>query len=136
MKMTKTCESCWINKSWLISLGAVLILGVIALVVFLMSDSGTDLEREIAKASAGFKANQYFRSEPAKKLVPLLKIGMTTKDVETLLGKPNKKYDNDLLWEYTLGYSQFISVGFDPNGIVQKFGGAYAYLQSKENREK
>ena len=133
--MTKTCESYWINKSWLISLGVVLILGIIVLVVFLMSDSGADLEREVAKASAEFKANQYFRYEPAKILVPQLKIGMTTKDVEALLGKPNKKHDNDLLWHYTLGYSQFISVGFDANGIVQKFGGAYAYLQSKKNRE-
>lgn len=127
------------NKFYLIIFAVVIVVVIAGTIIFLMIDRTPSPEAEIAKASAEFKANQNFRSEPAKKLVPLLKIGMTTKDVEALLGKPNKKYDNDLLWEYweyTLDYSQFISVGFDPNGIVQKFGGAYAYLQSKENREK
>lgn len=127
------------NKLYLIIVAVVIVVATAGTIIFLMIDRTSPTESEIAKASAEFKANQYFRYEPAKKLVPLLKIGMTTKDVEALLGKPNKKYDNYLLWEYweyTLDYSQFISVGFDPNGIVQKFGGAYAYLQSKENREK
>jgi outer membrane protein assembly factor BamE (lipoprotein component of BamABCDE complex) len=122
------------KKVILIIIALLIVVGVAGLAAFLMIDRRQGPVATIAKASAEFKANQNFRYEPAKKLVPQLKIGMTTQDVEALLGKPNKKHDNDLLWHYTLGYSQFISVGFDPNGIVQKFGGAYAYLRSKENR--
>jgi len=108
------------NKFYLITLGVVIILGIIGFTVLLMRGNRPDLEREIAKASAEFKADQNFRSEPAKKLVPQLKIGMTTREVEALLGKPNKKYDNDLFWNYVLGYSQFIDVRFDSNGKVQE----------------
>jgi len=122
------------NKFYLIIFAVVIVVVIAGTIIFLMIDRTPSPEAQIAKASVEFKANQYFRYEPAKKLVPQLKIGMTTKDVEALLGKPNKKHDNDLLWDYTLGYSQFISVGFDPNGIVQKFGGAHAYMQSQENR--
>ena len=124
------------NKLYLIIFTVVIVVVIAVTIIYLMIDRTPSPAAEIAKASAEFKANQNFRSEPAKKLVPLLKIGMTTKDVETLLGKPNKKHDNDLLWHYTLGYSQFISVGFDPNGIVQKFGGAHADMQIKENNGK
>ncbi len=121
------------NKVNLIILVVVIVVVITGISIFLMRDGTLDPEEEIAKASAEFKANQNFRSEPAKKLVPQLKIGMTTQEVAALLGTPNKKYENGLLWHYTLGYSQFISVGFDPNGIVQKFGGAYAHMQSREN---
>jgi len=120
------------NKFHLITVGIIISLGIIGAVILSTRAKRPDLSREIAKASAEFKADQNFRYEPSKKLVSHLKIGMTKQDVEALLGKPNKKYDNDLLWHYTLGYSQFISIGFDPNGIVQKFGGAYAYLISQE----
>ncbi len=105
------------NKFCLITLGVVIILGIIGLTIFLMGDNRPELEREIAKASAEFKA-QMFRTEPAKKLVPLLKIGMTTREVEGLLGKPNKKADNDLFWNYVLDYSLFLDVRFDSNGKV------------------
>jgi hypothetical protein len=123
------------NKVNLIILAVVIVVIITGIIIFLMSHGTLEPEEEIAKASAEFKASPGFRHEPAKKLVPQLKIGMTTQDVEALLGTPNKKSDNDLLWWYTLDYSQFISVGFDPNGIVQKFGGAYAYMQSNENKE-
>jgi len=119
------------NRFYLITLGVVIILIISGVGILLMRNSTPELDPEIAKASAEFKANQNFRSEPAKKLIPHLKIGMTTQKVEALLGKPNKKYDKDSLWHYTLGYSQFISVGFDPNGIAEKFGGAYAYLKNE-----
>ncbi|MHC4083674.1 MAG: outer membrane protein assembly factor BamE domain-containing protein [Planctomycetota bacterium] len=123
------------NKLYLI-IFAVVIVVIAGTIIFLMIDRTPSLQAQIAKASAEFKENQYFRYESAKKLVPQLKIGMTTKEVEALLGKPNKKHDNDLRWDYTLGYSQFISVGFDSNGIVQKFGGAHADMQIKENNGK
>ncbi|MDH4240381.1 MAG: hypothetical protein OEW48_12535 [Phycisphaerae bacterium] len=124
------------KKFYLIILAVVVVILIVGTIIFLMIDRTPSPQAQIAKAIAEFKANQYFRYEPAKILVPQLKIGMKTKDVEALLGKPNKKHDNDLLWHYTLGYSQFISVGFDPNGIVQKFGGAHADMQSKENNGK
>jgi len=121
------------NKVHLSILGVIIILAIIGVIALLIRDNGADLETEIAKASAEFKADQYFRYEAARKLAPRLKIGMTTQEVEGLLGKPNKKSNNDLLWYYTLGYSQFISVQFDAKGIVQNFGGAHAYLQSEDN---
>ncbi|HUW18730.1 MAG TPA: outer membrane protein assembly factor BamE [Sedimentisphaerales bacterium] len=120
------------NKLHLSIIGVIIILGIIGLIALLIRDNKPESATEIAKASAEFKADQYFRYEPAKKLAPRLKIGMTAQDVEALLGKPNKKSNNDLLWYYTLGYSQFISVHFDSNGVVQKFGGAHAHLQSEE----
>ncbi len=121
------------NKFYLIIFAVVIVVVIAGTIIFLMIDRTPSPEAQIAKASAEFKANP-IRYGPAKKLIPHIKIGMTTQEVEALLGKPNKKHDNDLLWDYTLGYSQFISVGFDPNGIVQKFGGAYADMQSKEKR--
>jgi len=124
------------NKVNLIILVVVIVVVITGISIFLMRDSRREPVADIAKASAEFKANQNFRSEPAKKLVPQLKIGMTTQEVEALLGTPNKKYEDGLLWHYTLGYSDFISVGFDPNGIVQKFGGAYAHMKSTENSGK
>jgi len=108
------------NKFYLIMLAVVIVVVIAGTIIFLMIDRTPSPAAEIAKASAEFKANQNFRSEPAKKLVPLLKIGMTTKDVEALLGKPNKKYRNDLRWNYILDYSLFINVQFDSNGKVEK----------------
>ena len=108
------------NKFYLIIFAVVIVVVIAGTIIFLMIDRTPSPEAEIAEASAEFKANQNFRSEPAKKLVPLLKIGMTTKDVEALLGKPNKKYDNDLGWNYILDYSLFINVQFDSNGKVQE----------------
>lgn len=118
------CNIAWgeqMNKFCLITLGVVVILGVIAFAVLSMRDDQPDLEGEIAKASAEFKA-QMFRAEPAKKLVPLLKIGMTTREVEGLLGEPNTRRESDgvLYWYYGLDYSLFIDVRFDSNGKVEE----------------
>ena len=108
------------NKFYLIIFAVVIVVVIAGTIIFLMIDRTPSPEAQIAKASAEFKENQNFRSEPAKKLVPQLKIGMTTTDVEALLGKPNKKYRNDLRWNYILDYSLFINVQFDSNGKVQK----------------
>ncbi|MHC4083675.1 MAG: hypothetical protein ACYSWZ_03030 [Planctomycetota bacterium] len=108
------------NKFYLIIFAVVIVVVIAITTIFLMIDRTPSPQAQIVKASAEFKANQNFRSEPAKKLVPQLIIGMTTKDVEALLGKPNKKYDNDLRWNYILDYSLFIDVQFDSNGKVQK----------------
>jgi hypothetical protein len=81
-----------------------------------------ELKSEIQKASEKFKKSPGFRTEPAKVLVPLLKIGMTTGEIESLLGKPdNKKVsDESTFWMYSLFYSQFIDVQFDPDNKVRK----------------
>jgi len=129
------------NKIFLIILGLVLIACIITVLLFFKKDNNinespdinkmSDNNRDIANASEKFKAQQYFRYEEAKKLVPQLKIGMTKQDIKSILGKPNIKDNNDLLWRYTLGYSQFISVSFDSNDIVNKFGGAYDFLKKE-----
>jgi len=121
------------NKYFSITLGVIIVIGIIGVAFLLLRANRPELESEIAKASSEFKEDQYFRTEPAIKLVPLLKIGMTIHEVESLLGKPNSKRESDgnLFWIYTLDYSQFISIEFDSNGTVQKFGGAYDHLKKQ-----
>jgi hypothetical protein len=102
---------------------AVLIVVVIAgTIIFLMIDRTPPQEAEIAKASAEFKANPGFRQLAASKLVPHLRIGMTTNEVENLLGKPDnvREHGDGVLYEYGLFYSLFINVQFDSNGKVQE----------------
>jgi hypothetical protein len=120
VKVPKTSESYWMSKSWLISLGVLLILGIIGLIALLIRDNGADVEREIAKASAEFKADQNFRVEPAKKLVPYLKNGMTTEEVETLLGEPDSKAEGEYYARisYIVGRSNMITVFLDENEKV------------------
>ncbi len=110
------------NKVKLIILALVIVVVIAGTIIFLMSDSGANLEREVAKASAEFKANPGFRQHAASKLVPHLRIGMTTNEVENLLGKPDnvREHGDGVLYEYGLFYSLFINVQFDSNGKVQK----------------
>lgn len=108
------------SKFYLVVLGAAITLVVVGYIVLSMRGSASDLEEEIAEASAKFKAEQYFRAEPAKKLVPQLKIGMTAKEVGALLGEPNRKRHNGSLWAYALDYSQFIDIRFDADGRVEE----------------
>jgi outer membrane protein assembly factor BamE (lipoprotein component of BamABCDE complex) len=110
------------NKVFLITVGVIIALGVIGFAVLLIYIKRPDSGREIAKASAEFKADQNFRSEPAKKLIEHLKIGMTLEEVESLLGNPNKKKESNgsLFWFYILGYSQYLDIQFDSDGKVKK----------------
>lgn len=124
------------NRFYLITLGVVIILGIIGAIILSMRDNRQDLakelakasaefkedEAEIAKASANFKSNSGFRYEPAKKLIPHLKTGMTTQEVSSLLGIPDneRKFGDGILYEYSLFYSQLLEVIFDANGNVQK----------------
>jgi len=55
------------NKFYLIILAVVIVVVIAVTIIFLMIDRTPSPEAEIAKASAEFKANQYFRYEPAKK---------------------------------------------------------------------
>jgi len=45
---------------------------------------------------------------------------MTTQEVESLLGKPDKITSDGSCWNYGLWYSQFISIRFDTNGKLIK----------------
>lgn len=110
------------KKVILIVIALLIVVGVAGLAAFLMIDRRETLVEEIAKASAEFKANRGFRQHAASKLVPHLRIGMTTNEVESLLGKPDneREYGDGVRYEYGLFYSQFLDVQFDSNGKVQE----------------
>jgi len=110
------------NKFYLIILAVVIVVVILGTIIFFMIYRTSAPESEIAKASAEFKANPGFRQHVASKLVPHLRIGMTTNEVESLLGKPDnvREYSDGVLYEYGLFYSLFINVKFDSNGKVQK----------------
>jgi hypothetical protein len=110
------------NKVNLITLAVVIVVLITGTIIFLMRDDTLKPEEEIAKASAEFKANPGFRQHTASKLVPHLRIGMTTNEVESLLGKPDneREYGDGVLYEYVLFYSLFLDVQFDSNGKVQE----------------
>jgi hypothetical protein len=108
------------NKVNLITLAVVIVVLITGTIIFLMSDGTLEPEAEIAKASAEFKANPGFRHHVANKLIPHLIIGMTTQEVESLLGKPDKITSDGSCWNYGLWYSQFISIRFDTNGKLIK----------------
>jgi hypothetical protein len=110
------------KKVILIIIALLIVVGVAGLVAFLMTDRRQGPEGEIAKASAQFKANPGFRQDAASKLVPHLRIGMTTNEVESLLGKPDseREHGDGVRYEYGLFYSQFLDVQFDRNGKVQE----------------
>jgi len=128
------------NKIFLIIFGAMLIVCIMAALFFLKKGVRTDKAIELAKASAEFKktkpGSEGFinkRRHIANKLIPHLKIGMTTKEVESLLGEPDKISSDGSYsyWNYGLWYSQFISIWFDANGKLIKMN-ACASPQSDE----
>lgn len=69
---------------------------------------GNKAEPEVEMAKEEFKKQPYNRQRSAKKLIPLIKIDLSTKDVEEMLGKPN-----ETLWIYPLFYSSTLTVRFD-----------------------
>lgn len=110
------------NKFYLIIFPVVIVVFILGTIIFFMIDRTSAPESEISKASAEFKANPGFRQHVANKLIPHLKIGMSTNEVEILLGKPDnvREYGDSVLYEYGLFYSQFISIRFDTNGELIK----------------
>jgi len=78
------------NKVNPIILAVVIVVVTAGTIIFLLIDRTPSPQAEIAKASAEFKAHPGFRQHVANKLIPHLKIGMTTGEVESLLGKPDK----------------------------------------------
>jgi len=115
------------NKLYLIIVAVVIVVVIAGTIIFLIIDRTPSPEAEIAKASAEFKAakpgSEKFikgRHHVANKLIPHLIIGMTTQEVESLLGKPDKITSDGSCWNYGLWYSQFISIRFDTNGKLIK----------------
>jgi hypothetical protein len=82
------------------------------------------LPAEVARASTAFKTGWPARLSGdyavPRTLLPWLKNGMTKKDVERLLGSPDKASDD--WWFYTLFYSMFIEVHFGAEGNVVQIG--------------
>ena len=56
----------------------------------------------------------------ARKLLPLIQVGMTPQEVRAILGEPGELQEEGRSWFYGLFYSQFIIVRFDANGQVEK----------------
>lgn len=122
------------NKVTLIILVVVIIITISVLGILLMRNSEPELNPEITKASTEFKANPGFRQHVAKKLIPHLKIGMTTQEVEALLGEPDRKSEDGLFWKYTLFYSQFIDIRFDDNLKVREIEGCVPTQSDERNK--
>lgn len=75
---------------------------------------GNKAEPEVEMAKEEFKKQPYNRQRAAKKLVPLIKTGLSTQDVEEMLGSPN-----ETLWIYPLFYSSTLTVRFDSTDRVK-----------------
>jgi len=56
----------------------------------------------------------------ARKLLPLIKVGMTPQEVRAILGEPGRLQEDGRSWFYGLFYSQFIVVRFDSDEQVEK----------------
>ena len=80
---------------------------------------------DIAAAIQAFQTKQGARNENdyavPRKLLPLLKPGLSQGAVREILGEPSRVSTNDLgiFWNYGLFYSQFIDIQFGPDGRVR-----------------
>ena len=85
-----------------------------------------DKTPQVNDASEAFKMGIEARTrnnyEASRILLAQIEVGMANSRVEELLGPPDRKktVGNETYWTYTLFYSQFIDVGFDPEGNVTK----------------
>ena len=80
---------------------------------------------DFENATARFKASPGNRAEEAKMLAPLIKPGMTRSQVKDILGAPDAKgalKSTSDRWNYTLFYSQALSVTFKGD-VVQNVSG-------------
>jgi len=117
----------------LLSNGIIFLICIFSAIYLISCNNTTNKDTKIIKTSNGnktkiqlaieeFKNNPGFRNEPAKILVPLLKIGMTKDDVESLLGKPDEISDltSCTKWYYGLFYSEYIDIQFDSDDKANK----------------
>ena len=72
---------------------------------------------EIVRAMLEFRQQPYSRQKPARKLLPLIKVGMTIAEVETILGPPD-----GTRWDYSLSQSSSATliVRFSNEGKLEK----------------
>ncbi len=76
-------------------------------------------------AKARFKASPGNRSKEARMLAPTITAGMTKKQVRDILGEPDKKgalASSETVWNYTVFYSQYISVTFEKDRVTRTVG--------------
>ena len=80
---------------------------------------------EFENAKAKFKASPGFRTKEARMLLPVIVGGMTKEQVRSILGEPDRKgalASSDTVWNYTVFYSQSITVTFENNKVVKVEG--------------
>jgi len=70
---------------------------------------------EITAAISEFKSQPYRRQEPAKKLIPLIKIGSPKEEIQAFLSGPA-----EILWDYPVSMSESFFISFDINGKVKE----------------
>ena len=80
---------------------------------------------DIAKAIQEFQTKSRAEDNYAvpRKLLPLLKAGLSKDEVREILGEPGRMAagkQGEENWLYGLFYSQFISVTFDPEGRIKE----------------
>jgi hypothetical protein len=75
-----------------------------------------------AEILSAFKADEMGlrRFQVARKVVPLIRTGISQKEVEDLLGSPSGTLNNGQTWHYVLFYSAYLDVRFTTNGTVEK----------------
>ena len=80
---------------------------------------------DFENAKAKFKASPGNRSKEARMLAPMITPDMTREQVREILGEPDKKgalASSETVWNYTVFYSQYISVTFDKNKVIKTAG--------------
>jgi len=76
--------------------------------------------KDISEAMREFRANpDGLRLEAARMLRPLLKWGMTKREVEEMLGPPRRELSSESAWHYDVFWSHAMSIVFDANGRVE-----------------
>lgn len=65
-----------------------------------------------------FKSTLGNRTDLARKIIPLIKMGMTKDEVSALLGAPSSRHSNEQSWFYGVFYSTAIIVKFNSHGEV------------------
>lgn len=77
---------------------------------------------DFEKTKVKFKTSPGFRTTEARLLAPLITQGMTKDLVREILGEPDKKgamTSSDTVWNYTVFYSQAITVLFDKDKVLK-----------------
>jgi len=80
---------------------------------------------DFENAKAKFKASPGNRSKEARMLAPMITPGMTKEQGRGILGEPDMKgalASSEIVWNYTVFYSQYISVTFEKDKVTKTTG--------------